>query len=140
MITGEDYRDIFHSEAYENQEELNRLFVVLEKDYSSKKSIDSIFRVTRSLKGIAVGMGFKPIGALALGLEDVFAQIRLGNLVLEVGVFSELQQGLNVLSALIDGLKTGEKVKYLGVKTKLNAIILKLNEEKKADSKIVNSH
>lgn len=140
MITREDYRDIFHSEAYENQEELNRLFVVLEKDYSSKKSIDSIFRVTRSLKGIAVGMGFKPIGALALGLEDVFAQIRLGNLVLEVGVFSELQQGLNVLSALIDGLKTGEKVKYLGVKTKLNAIILKLNEEKKADSKIVNSH
>lgn len=140
MITREDYRDIFHSEAYENQEELNRLFVILEKDYSSKKSIDSIFRVTRSLKGIAVGMGFKPIGALALGLEDVFAQIRLGNLVLEVGVFSELQQGLNVLSALIDGLKTGEKVKYLGVKTKLNAIILKLNEEKKADSKIVNSH
>ena len=140
MIKGEDYRDIFHSEAHENQEELNRLFVILEKDYSSKKSIDSIFRVTRSLKGIAVGMGFKPIGALALGLEDVFAQIRLGNLVLEVGVFSELQQGLNVLSALIDGLKTGEKVKYLGVKTKLNAIILKLNEEKKADSKIVNSH
>ena len=42
MITREDYRDIFHSEAYENQEELNRLFVVLEKDYSSKKSIDSI--------------------------------------------------------------------------------------------------
>tara|TARA_B100000795_G_C22457199_1_gene307886 strand:+ start:142 stop:564 length:423 start_codon:yes stop_codon:yes gene_type:complete len=140
MATGEDYRKIFHSEADENQEELNRLFAVLEKDYSSKKSIDAIFRVTRSLKAIAVGMGFKPIGALALGLEDVFAQIRLGNLVLEVGVFSELQQGLNVLSALIDGLKTGEKVKYLGVKTKLNVILLKLNEEKKADSKIVNRH
>jgi|TARA_B110000259_G_scaffold113239_2_gene129125 two-component system chemotaxis sensor kinase CheA len=130
MIVGKGYRDIFHAESEGNKEELNRLFAVLEKDHSSKKSIDAIFRITHTLKGNALGMGFKPIGILAHALGDAFAQIRLGNLVLDVGVFSELQQGLVVLSALIDGLKTGEKVKYLGAKTKLNVLLLKLDEEK----------
>jgi len=130
MVVGEGYRAIFHAEAEENQKELNTLFAKLEKDHSSKKSIDAIFKITRTLKGNALGMGFKPIGVIANALEDVFAQIRLGNLVLDVGVFSELQQGLVVLSALIEGLKTGEKVKYLGAKTKLNVLLLKLDEDK----------
>ena len=130
MVVGEGYRAVFHAEAEENQKELNTLFAKLEKDNSSKKSIDAIFKITRTLKGNALGMGFKPIGVIANALEDVFAQIRLGNLVLDVGVFSELQQGLVVLSALIEGLKTGEKVKYLGAKTKLNVLLLKLDEDK----------
>jgi two-component system, chemotaxis family, sensor kinase CheA len=130
MVVGEGYRAVFHAEAEENQKELNTLFAKLEKDNSSKKSIDAIFKITRTLKGNALGMGFKPIGVIAHALEDVFAQIRLGNLVLDVGVFSELQQGLVVLSALIEGLKTGEKVKYLGAKTKLNVLLLKLDEDK----------
>ena len=140
MITGEDYRDVFQAEADGNQEELNRLFAVLEKNHSSKKSIDAIFRTMHTLKGNALGMGFKPIGVLAHALEDAFDQIRLGNLVLDVSIFSELQQGLVVLSALIEGLKTGGKVKYLGAKTKLNVLLLKLDEEKRADGKIINRH
>ena len=130
MVVGEGYRAIFHAEAEENQKELNTLFAKLEKDHSSRKSIDAIFKITRTLKGNALGMGFKPIGVIAHALEDVFAQIRLGNLVIDKNVFRELKQGLVVLSALIDGLKTGEKIKYFGAKAKLN-VLLNLDEEKR---------
>lgn len=124
----DEYREIFHAEAIESQEELNRLFTVLEKDHSSKRSVDAIFRITHTLKGNALGMGFKGIGAMAHTLEDVFGEIRSGNLVLDGDIFGDLYQGLDTLSALIDALKTDKKVKYLGIKAKIGVILRKLRE------------
>lgn len=129
MATEEEYREIFHAEANENQEELNRLFAVLEKDHSSKKAIDAIFRITHTLKGNALGMGFKAIGAMAHALEDIFGEIRSGKLVLDDDIFADLYKGLDTLTSLIDALKSGEKVKYLGIKTKLGVILRKLRED-----------
>lgn len=129
MATEEEYKEIFHAEADENQEELNRLFTVLEKDHSSKKAIDAIFRITHTLKGNALGMGFKPIGAMAHTLEDIFGEIRAGKLTLDGDIFNELYKGLDTLTSLIDALKTGEKVKYLGIKTKLGVILRNAKEE-----------
>lgn len=123
MATEEEYREIFHAEANENQEELNRLFTVLEKDHKSKKSIDAIFRITHTLKGNALGMGFKAIGAMAHTLEDIFGEIRAGKLELDGDIFNELYKGLDTLTELIDALKSGKKVKYLGIKTKLGVIL-----------------
>lgn len=133
MATEEEYREIFHAEANENQEELNRLFSVLEKDHSSKKSIDAIFRITHTLKGNALGMGFKPIGAMAHALEDIFGEIRSGNLELDDDIFGDLYKGLDTLTSLIDALQSGEKIKYLGIKTKLGVILRNLNENKEKE-------
>ena len=129
MATEEEYREIFHAEADENQEELNRLFTVLEKDHKSKKSIDAIFRITHTLKGNALGMGFKAIGAMAHTLEDIFGEIRAGKLELDGDIFNELYKGLDTLTELIDALKSGKKVKYLGIKTKLGVILRNAKEE-----------
>tara|TARA_B110000211_G_C14074051_1_gene551205 strand:- start:927 stop:2792 length:1866 start_codon:yes stop_codon:yes gene_type:complete len=129
-----EYKEIFHAEAIESQEELNRLFTDLEKDHSSKRSIDAIFRITHTLKGNALGMGFKEIAAMAHVLEDVFGEIREGNLVLNGDIFGDLYKGLDTLSALIDALKSGEKVKYLGVKAKVSVILRQLKEEKAKES------
>jgi len=134
MATEEEYREIFHAEANENQEELNRLFAVLEKDHKSKKSIDAIFRITHTLKGNALGMGFKAIGAMAHALEDIFGEIRSGNLELDDEIFGDLYKGLDTLTSLIDALKTGEKIKYLGIKTKLGVILRKIKEEQDSGS------
>lgn len=136
MATEEEYREIFHAEANENQEELNRLFAVLEKDHKSKKSIDAIFRITHTLKGNALGMGFKAIGAMAHALEDIFGEIRSGNLELDDEIFGDLYKGLDTLTSLIDALKTGENIKYLGIKTKLGVILRKIKEEKESGSEI----
>ncbi len=134
MATEEEYREIFHAEANENQEELNRLFAVLEKDHKSKKSIDAIFRITHTLKGNALGMGFKAIGAMAHALEDIFGEIRSGNLELDDEIFGDLYKGLDTLTSLIDALKTGEKIKYLGIKTKLGVILRKIKEGQESGS------
>lgn len=132
MATEEEYREIFHAEADENQEELNRLFTVLEKDHKSKKSIDAIFRITHTLKGNALGMGFKAIGAMAHTLEDIFGEIRAGKLELDGDIFSELYKGLDTLTELIDALRSGKKVKYLGIKTKLGVILRNAKAEQEA--------
>ena len=124
----DEYKEIFHAEAIESQEELNKLFTTLEKDNSSKRSIDAIFRITHTLKGNALGMGFKGIAAMAHVLEDVFGEIRSGNLILDGDIFGDLYQGLDKLSALIDALKTDKKVSYLGVKAKIGVILRKLKE------------
>lgn len=128
MATEEEYKEIFHAEANENQEELNRLFAVLVKDHKNKKSIDAIFRITHTLKGNALGMGFKPIGAMARTLEDIFGEIRAGKLELDGDVFSELYKGLDILTELIDALQSGEKIKYLGIKAKLGVILRNARE------------
>ncbi|MEQ9009292.1 MAG: Hpt domain-containing protein, partial [Ekhidna sp.] len=128
----EEYRQLFLTEALENFEELNRLFVELEKDHSSRKAIANIFRIVHTLKGNAMGMGYDKIADLAHTVEDIFGAIKNG----EVPLDSELVDGLfranDKLGGLINAVTTGEKVSYLGIKTKL-AVYLKNAREENAD-------
>jgi len=119
----EEYREIFLAEALENFEEINKVLTQLEKDPEATNLINTLFRVTHTLKGNATGMGYDGIAALAHVLEDLFGEVRSGNLKLDADIFTSLYRGVDVLGALINALKTGEKVAYRGVKTKLQVII-----------------
>ncbi|MBV6646283.1 MAG: chemotaxis protein CheA [Cyclobacteriaceae bacterium] len=123
-----EYRELFLLEALENFEELNKLFIELEKDPSSKSAINAIFRIVHTLKGNAMGMGLDAIAELTHVMEDIMGAIKNG----EVELVSELSNSLfranDKLGNLIDAVKTGEKVSYVGIKTKL-AIYLKNNRK-----------
>ncbi len=128
----EEYRQLFLSEALENFEELNKLFVDLEKDHANKKVIANIFRIIHTLKGNALGMGYEKIADLAHVMEDVFGAIKEGEIKLERELVDSLFRANDKLGGLINSLNTGEKVSYLGIKTKLS-IYLK-NERADAES------
>lgn len=114
---------MFLAEALENYEELNKLFTALEKNHNDKKAIDAIFRITHTLKGNAMGMGFESIADLSHVLEDVFSEVKNGALVLEPGLFDILFKTNDKLGELIYAITSNADVKYKGIKTKLQVFL-----------------
>ena len=119
----QEYREIFLAEAQESQEQLNMLFTDLEKDINNKRAIDAIFRITHTLKGNAMGMGFAEIAELGHVMEDVFNEVKTGKLTLDHSLFDSLYKANDVLSELIEAIKTPKVVRYKGIKTKLEVIL-----------------
>src|SRR6218665_191771 len=118
-----EYKEMFLAEAQENYEELNKLFTSLEKNVNDKKAIDAIFRITHTLKGNAMGMGFEAIAELSHVLEDAFSEAKNGTLVLEAHLFDILYKVNDKLGELIHSISTNEEVKYKGIKTKLEVFL-----------------
>ncbi|MGL1887062.1 MAG: chemotaxis protein CheA [Reichenbachiella sp.] len=119
----QQYRELFHQEAIESFEDLNRLFTDLEKDHANRNAIDSIFRITHTMKGNAMGMGLDDIAKLAHIMEDVMGAVKSGAIALNSEIFDGLFKANDKLGDLIDSIKSGKKVSYLGVKTKLSVIL-----------------
>jgi two-component system chemotaxis sensor kinase CheA len=124
----EEYKEMFLSEALENYEQLNELFIILEKDVNDTDAIDSIFRITHTLKGNSMGMGFEEIAGLSHVMEDMFSEVKEGDLKLTKPIFDGLFKANDKLGALIDALKTGKKVSYKGIVAKLKVILRKSRE------------
>jgi two-component system chemotaxis sensor kinase CheA len=118
-----EYKEIFLAEAQEGHEELNNLFTELEKDINSKSAINSIFRITHTLKGNAMGMGFPEIAELSHVMEDVFNEVKSSRLNLDSAIFNSLFKANDILGQLINSVNTGEVVRYKGIKTKLEVLL-----------------
>lgn len=122
-MANDELKQIFHSEALEAQEQLNELFTKLEKDHSDLKAVDSIFRITHTLKANAEGMGFLGVSEMAHAMEDIFSAIRAGKLALDSEKFDILYRANDKLAELIASIKSGEKIRYVGLKTRLKAVL-----------------
>lgn len=118
-----EYRELFMAEAHENFEELNRLFIILEKDSKNSQAIHSIFRIIHTLKGNSLGMGFTAIADLTHVMEDVMGAIKGGTIQLSAELFESLYRSNDKLGELIRSLETREKVSYLGIKTRLEVML-----------------
>lgn len=125
MAKEEEYKEMFLAEAEESYEELNRLFTELEKNNQSQSAIDAIFRITHTLKGNAMGMGFDAIAELSHVMEDIFNEVKLGRMSLDPTLFQSLFRANDILGELIQAVKTGAKVRYKGIRTKLQVALRK---------------
>jgi two-component system, chemotaxis family, sensor kinase CheA len=119
----EEYRQLFLTEANENLEELNRLFVDIEKDQSNRQAINSIFRIIHTLKGNAMGMGYDAIAELSHTLEDIFGAIKERKINLTSELTESLFRANDKLGGLVKGIESGEKISFLGIKTKLSVYL-----------------
>ncbi len=135
MGKDQEYKEMFLAEAQESHAELNKLFTSLEKDISNKKAVDSIFRITHTLKGNAMGMGFTEIAELSHVMEDVFNEVKSGKLVLDEQIFSSLYKANDVLGELISAVAEPRPVKYKGIKTKLEVILKNIHRDAADESK-----
>lgn len=126
-----EYKELFLMEAKDNIEQLDKLFVDLEKDHSNESAIKEIFRITHTLKGNAMGLGFEPIAQLSHVMEDVMLAIQEGKIKLEQELFKILFRANDKLGALVNALETEEKVSYLGIKTSLSLFLQKALEQQK---------
>jgi two-component system, chemotaxis family, sensor kinase CheA len=71
-----EYMPMFLAEAREHLEQLNLCIVRLEEDPKDRTTVDEIFRIAHSFKGMSATMGFANIAELTHNMEDVFELLR----------------------------------------------------------------
>jgi len=129
-----EYFDLFNEEASIQLEELNRYMTALEKQPDDTKVINALFRITHTLKGNASGLGLTPVAELSHVLEDLFAELREGKFEKDEDFFSSLFRAIDVLEKLIKNVKSGKKVSYKGIRTKLQVMVHRVRVDNKEDS------
>jgi two-component system chemotaxis sensor kinase CheA len=99
-----EYLPMFLAECRENLQELNLAVVRLEEAPDDRETVDAIFRIAHSLKGMAATMGFDGMAALTHKMEDVFELLRRRGTGLTGEVVDVLLACLDALSGAVDSI------------------------------------
>ncbi len=91
------YLDIFLDETKEHLQNLNTQILALEQDSENMDTINEIFRAAHSLKGMAGTMGYKRMQTLTHDMENVFSEVRTGNIKVTAPMIDTLFQCLDAL-------------------------------------------
>ncbi|MGL1888653.1 MAG: chemotaxis protein CheA [Reichenbachiella sp.] len=117
--------EMFSFEAQEIHAQINEFLTSLEASPDNKELIDDLFRVTHTLKGSAMGMGFKQMAEIGHVMEDVFGEIKEGTLEMDKSLFNNLFTASDKLGQLVTNITEKKKISHKGIKTKLEVIIRK---------------
>ena len=91
------YLEIFLDETKEHLQNLNTQILDLEADPENMDTINEIFRAAHSLKGMAGTMGYKRMQNLTHDMENVFSEVRNGNIKVQPEMIDVLFQCLDAL-------------------------------------------
>ena len=93
------YLEIFLDETNEHLQNLNDQILILEQEPENEGTINEIFRAAHSLKGMAGTMGYKRMQNLTHDMENVFSEVRNGNIKVQSNMIDILFQCLDALEA-----------------------------------------
>ena len=96
------YLELFIDETKEHLQSLNEHILDLEKDPGNDDTINEIFRAAHTLKGMAGTMGFARMQRLTHDLENVFQEIRNGNMKANAKLVDILFRGLDALESYLE--------------------------------------
>jgi len=99
------YLEIFIDETNGHLQNLSDCIMTLEKEPENMDTINEIFRAAHSLKGMAGTMGFKRMQRLTHDMENVFQEVRSGNMNVTSGLVDVLFQCLDAIEAYLDNVK-----------------------------------
>ncbi len=99
------YLEIFLDEAGEHLQNLNTQILELEQDPENENTINEIFRAAHSLKGMAGTMGYKRMQNLTHDMENVFSEVRNGNIKIQSEMIDILFQCLDALQEYTDNIR-----------------------------------
>ncbi|MEA2156498.1 MAG: two-component system, chemotaxis family, sensor kinase CheA [Solirubrobacteraceae bacterium] len=100
----EEYLPMFLAESREHLEHLNLAVVRIEERPDDRETIDEIFRIAHSLKGMSATMGFAGIAALTHKMEDVFELLRQRTGGLERKVIDVVLACLDALEGAVEAI------------------------------------
>lgn len=101
------YLEIFLDETKEHLQSLNMQILELEQDPENMDTINEIFRAAHSLKGMAGTMGYKRMQAVTHEMENVFSEVRNGNLRVKAEMIDILFQCLDALEEYVANIQEG---------------------------------
>jgi two-component system, chemotaxis family, sensor kinase CheA len=116
------YLDMFLEESIENLQNLNEGILELEKSPEDKGTINSIFRVAHTLKGMAGSMGFTDIAELTHKMENVLDKFRNDELQISSDVITVLFKCLDTLERMVNNVQEDNKEQI-----DINSILCLLN-------------
>jgi two-component system chemotaxis sensor kinase CheA len=100
-----EYMPMFLAEAQEHLQELNLAVVALEDDPANQETVDGIFRIAHSLKGMSATMGFSAIAELTHVMEDVFELLRQRAGGLQKDAITTVLACLDALQGAVDSIE-----------------------------------
>lgn len=102
------YLEIFIDESNEHLQSLSDQLMILEKEPDNKNTIDEIFRAAHSLKGMAGTMGYKRMQNLTHDMENVFSEVRNGNMKVNSNLVDVLFQCLDALQVYVSNIQQNQ--------------------------------
>lgn len=99
------YLEIFLDETKEHLQNLNTRILELEADPEATDTINEIFRAAHSLKGMAGTMGYKRMQTLTHDMENVFSEVRNGNIKVQPEMIDVLFRCLDALEEYTDNIQ-----------------------------------
>ena len=99
------YLDIFLDEAGEHLQSLSDQIMILEQEPENMDTINEIFRAAHSLKGMAGTMGYKRMQNLTHDMENVFSEVRNGNIKIKSDMIDVLFQCLDALEGYTNNIR-----------------------------------
>ena len=100
-----EYLPMFLAEAREHLQELNLAVVRIEETPHDRETVDQIFRIAHSLKGMSATMGFAAMAALTHEMEDVFELLRQRRNGLSREAIDVLLECLDALEGTVDAIE-----------------------------------
>ncbi len=99
------YLEIFIDETKEHLQNLNTQILELEQDSENMDTVNEIFRAAHSLKGMAGTMGYKRMQNLTHDMENVFSEVRNGNIKVQPPMIDILFQCLDALEGYLSSIQ-----------------------------------
>ncbi len=91
----------FVTESFELLDDLERQFVALEEDPSSRERVAAIFRAIHTIKGTSGLLGYGRLEQLTHAAESILARLRDGEMQLTPGITSTLLESADAARAII---------------------------------------
>lgn len=102
------YLEIFIDESNEHLQNLSDQLMILEKEPENSDTINEIFRAAHSLKGMAGTMGYKRMQNLTHDMENVFSEVRNGNIKVNASMVDCLFQCLDALEEYVTNIQQNQ--------------------------------
>src|ERR1700755_2259873 len=99
------YQQMFLAECREHLQRLNLAVVRIEDRPGDSETVDEIFRIAHSLKGMSATMGFEGMASLTHHMEDVFELLRQRRGGLDRAAIDVLLECLDALDAAVDAIE-----------------------------------
>lgn len=132
MLDFEQYIDMFLDESKDHLQNLNHILLDFEKDMENLETINEIFRIMHTLKGMSATMGFEKIAGLTHKIENTLDEIRTGKSKATPKIVDMLFKSLDALEGLVKGIEEDGKEKDIDVEE-----IIRLLQEDTEDDKAV---
>ena len=99
------YLPMFLAEAREHLQELNLAVVRIEETPDDRETVDEIFRIAHSFKGMSATMGFEGVAAVTHRMEDVFELLKQRSGGLDRATIDVLLECLDTLEGAVDSIE-----------------------------------